>query len=119
MMYESIIKGKAPAFKITNRNTDRARKVNLIWLLAHEKSLNFRANNSKGATSNNENTIVIPVNTGAVKTIALIDSGKKTSDVKNNAFAGVGTPIKESVCRVSMLNLANLSAEKTAIISAM
>jgi hypothetical protein len=35
------------------------------------------------------------------------------------AFAGVGNPIKEDVCRVSILNLANLNAEKTGIRKAM
>ena len=50
--------------------------------------------------------MVIPVNTGVVKMMALIDSGKKTKEVRNNALAGVGTPINESVCRVSTLNLA-------------
>lgn len=31
------------------------------------------------------------------------------------AFAGVGTPMKEVVCRVSRLNLANRKAEKAAM----
>lgn len=33
----------------------------------------------------------------------------------NMAFAGVGSPINEVVCWVSILKIANLSAEKTAI----
>ena len=110
--------GNAPAFNRIIRNTDRARKVSLSLLLTHEKSLNFNAKSSKGATSSKENTIVIPVSTGVVKMIVLTDSGKKTNEVRNNAFAGVGTPINESVCRVSILNLASRKAEKTAIISA-
>lgn len=118
-MYESIIIGNAPALKNTNSNTERARKVNLIWLCVHEKSLNFKANNSNGATNKNEKIIVMPVNTGVVKMMALIDSGKKTKEVRNSALAGVGTPINESVCLVSTLNLAKRIAEKIAIIKAM
>ena len=37
---------------------------------------------------------------------------------QNNAFAGVGRPINEVVCRVSILNLPNRSAENTAIMNA-
>jgi len=118
-IYESIIAGNAPAFKNINSITDTARKLNLILLFFHEKSLNFKANSSNGATSSNENTTVIPVNTGAVKIIALIDSGKKTNEVRNRALAGVGTPIKVSACRVSTLNFARRNDEKTAIIKAM
>lgn len=96
-MYESIIKGKAPALNSINSNTDKARKVNRILLLLHEKSLNFKAKSSKGATNSNENMIVIAINTGVVNTMDLIGSGKNTKAVINNVFAGVGTPIKVSV----------------------
>ena len=34
------------------------------------------------------------------------------------ATAGVGTPIKDDVCRVSLLNIANRTAEKIVIIKA-
>lgn len=34
-------------------------------------------------------------------------------DAINNALAGVGNPIKDVACLSSMLNLANLNAEKT------
>ena len=33
-------------------------------------------------------------------------------DPQNKAFAGVGIPMKEQVCLVSMLNFASLRAEK-------
>ena len=36
-----------------------------------------------------------------------------------NAFAGVGKPIKFSLCLISTLNLASLNPENTAIISGM
>ena len=32
----------------------------------------------------------------------------KGIEIKNNALAGVGRPIKESVCLLSILNFANL-----------
>ncbi len=109
--------GKAPAFNANNRNTDTARKVNLNLLFAQEKFLNFSEKSSMGDTINNEKITVIPVRTGVVNTIDRTESGKKTSEVMNMAFAGVGTPINKSVCRASTLNLANRNAEKTAIIS--
>lgn len=37
--------------------------------------------------------------------------------MKNNVFAGVASPMKFSVCLVSMLNLANLNAEKMVTIN--
>ena len=40
-------------------------------------------------------------------------------EATNIAFAGVGIPIKEDVCRESILNFANRKAEKTGIRNAM
>ena len=40
------------------------------------------------------------------------------NEAQNNAFAGVGSPIKEVVWRSSKLNLANRNAEKAAITNA-
>lgn len=45
----------------------------------------------------------------------LLFSSMNGKDAINMAFAGVGKPIKFSDCRVSILNLASLNAEKTAI----
>ena len=42
-------------------------------------------------------------------------TSNKTKDAKNNAFAGVGRPIKPEFCLSSTLNLARRSAEKTGI----
>ncbi len=41
-------------------------------------------------------------------------NGQKTKPETKKAAAGVGMPINPFVCLVSILNLANLSAEKTA-----
>ena len=40
---------------------------------------------------------------------------KNGMTAKNNVIAGVGSPIKESVCLVSRLNLANLNNANTGI----
>ena len=42
-----------------------------------------------------------------------------SSDPQNNAFAGVGKPINESLCRLYMLNFAKRNAEKAAMRKAM
>lgn len=49
---------------------------------------------------------------GVKKLYVCVINGK---DAINMALAGVGTPIKDSDCRVSILNLANRMAEKTGI----
>ena len=41
-----------------------------------------------------------------------------TKEPQNKALAGVGRPIKEWLCRVSILNLPNRKAEKAAMIKA-
>lgn len=40
------------------------------------------------------------------------------NEPQKRALAGVGKPMKEVVCRVSRLNLANLRAEKAAMTKA-
>ncbi len=55
-----------------------------------------------------------------VTTKAMLPASRAIKDKEhiNKAFAGVGNPINESVCLVSILNFANLSAENTAIMNA-
>ena len=72
------------------------RKVNLTSLPDHLKFLNLSASNFMGATISSEKIIVMATNTGPVKIMVRIDSGRKLSEVMSNAFAGVGIPINES-----------------------
>lgn len=78
----------------------------------------------KGATIIYENIPISVISIGVLLVIYVMPRvmavvcGKKWSakgmDTKNNAFAGVGRPINEEVCLVSILKFASLSAEKTA-----
>jgi hypothetical protein len=112
-MYNSIMSGMAPACHPASNNTATRIKVNLILLSVHEKFLNFKANNSIGATSRKETMMVIHIRTPGWETHVANGSGSNHSPVINRALAGVGNPIKVSLCLSSVLNLARRMAEKT------
>ena len=114
-MYKSIIKGSAANFNVTRSSPDITRKVNLILLSCHEKLLNFNAKSSNLDTSSREKTIVITESTTGLYTRSRIGEFRKGSAVMKIAFAGVGSPLKESDCVSSRLKIANLNAEQTAI----
>ena len=117
-MYKIIIRGMAAKLYNARSNTDNARKVNRILLDAHVKSLNFSAKSSIRDTNNSEDKIVIIIRDTGVKRNEAAEKDMKGSPVINNALAGVGRPLNECVCVSSMLNLASLSAENTAISNA-
>lgn len=81
--------------------------------------LNFSAINGSSATSKNENNNVKPINILGLEIIEfaklLFSPNVQISgiEIKNKVLAGVGSPIKVSDCRVSILNLANRIPEKT------
>lgn len=107
--------GKAPVLKIPTSAALMMRKRNRILLSTQEKFLNFNANRLIGDTSSSEKIIVILTNPKEVKTGTRTCSGKNINAVRKIAFAGVGSPMNESLCRVSTLNLANRKEENTAI----
>ena len=93
-------------------------KLKLVLLSFHEKFLNFSANKGSSATNRKERIIDsaaknqwLPTNERS-KRLFVIIRGK---ELIKRALAGVGRPINELVCLVSMLNFASRSAEKTAI----
>lgn len=109
-----MAKGNPASLKMAINNTDNKRKVNLILFPSHLKSLNFNANKGKGETISQENKNVI-----AIRTIPLThptgnNPAREGIPQMNSEWAGVGTPIKESLWRVSTLNFANRRAAKTA-----
>lgn len=78
--------------------------------------LNFKAIKGISATSRNEKVIVRPISTEVSVSMSLIHSlvGKILTNgivMKNRVFAGVGKPMNLSVCLVSILNFASLTAE--------
>ena len=81
-----------------------------ISLLLKVNFLTFNENNGISAFSKKALTAVRITSPYSLKSTAFRKlSGKKTKGklVIKSAFAGVGNPIKELVCRVSMLNFAN------------
>ena len=111
----------AAILNVTIRTMERKIKRNRILLSAHEKFLNFKANNLISATNKNEKISAMIRST----TPLLTNSETKVSPditkgnaLMNSALAGVGSPINESVWRSSILNFASLSAENAAIVKA-
>lgn len=84
--------------------------------------LNFNAIKGISATNKKENIIVNPMRRGKllIKTFAVSLSSPKIQIkgivMKKSVFAGVGKPMKEFDCLVSILNLARRKAEKTVTI---
>lgn len=77
--------------------------------------LNFRANMGISATSIQE-LKRIPSNSNGMNHEYCSNSGPKPtiSEPQKRALAGVGSPMNDVVCRVSMLKLARRRAEKAA-----
>ena len=87
-----------------------------------ERSLNFIENKGMGDTRRYDRTKIKNINIpGLANNLAMMGmpSGElyniRGIDPINMAFAGVGNPIKLSVCLVSILNFASRNAENTGI----
>jgi hypothetical protein len=94
-------------------------KLNLTSFPFHPKDLNFSANRGNSATKSQELIIGKAIIKYLELKIVSAQSGPlcktKGIEIIKRAFAGVGTPIKESVCLVSRLNLASRTAENIGI----
>ena len=136
-----MINGIPSCLNIINNTRQSARKMKRILLSVQVKFLNLRANKGSSATRRKDITRVRPrrnhrfkkrPESNDHKVNPLIDNESLTvvleysftpmckSSTKGNEhikiqLAGVGTPIKESDCRVSILNLARRIAEKIVI----
>ncbi len=108
------MKGIELARKTTIAIAVISKKMNRSWLSRQVKFLNLSANKGKGDTNKSENTTVIPIRKNEFKSHRLNGAGRNTSAVINKALAGVGTPMNESCCFSSMLNLAKRKAENAA-----
>jgi len=96
-----MAKGKPAALKMAMSNTAASKKVNRLWLPTQAKFLNFNANKGSDETMSPENKIVIDDNTAEPSHSGARGSGKtvKRDGIPqiNSAWAGVGTPINESL----------------------
>lgn len=115
--YNNIIRGTDKYRKKIKSRRDAIKKTYLILLSPHLKVLNFNDIKGISAISSHENrkmkgirnpawVIILVKNTISIPNKLfswLIING---NEAINNALAGVGNPMKESVCRVSKLNFA-------------
>ena len=84
-----------------------------------EVRLNFNENIGISDTNSHEDTHTIASNAnGCTPPPVKAACAPTASDAQNSACAGTGIPIKEVVCRSSILNLASRNAEKTGITNA-
>ncbi len=109
-----MARGKPAALKMAINNTATNRKVNLNLFSLHAKLLNFNANRGMGETISQENNKVMTTNVAGPNQATGVMAIRDGIPQINKACAGVGTPMKESLWRVSILNFANRMAEKTA-----
>lgn|SRR5690554_4157473 len=117
-----ITKGTPKILKTANKTTVSSKKkicslylAKLKFFIFKEKSGNsaFRIYALSTEIPNNTQTLVNAV-TANSKSAACTTSGKLKI---KSALAGVGNPIKESVCRVSILNLAKRIHEPKVMIN--
>ena len=97
--------------------------INLNLLSVNFKLLNFKAKRGISETKASDSKMLSPIKTSGISIISAIKlSAWKVlisgNDIKNKQFAGVGNPIKLSLCLSSTLNFANLYAEKAGMVSA-
>jgi len=113
-MYNIITIGMADVCSIPNSNTLIARKVNLSALSFQLKFLNLSASNSRRDTSSKDEAIHSATKGRGRAIHEMMLSGKSGRAVMNKALAGVGRPLKESDCEMSVLKTASRIAENAA-----
>ena len=113
-----MIKEKADLPKKNNWMTASKRKIYLGRLGFNANDLNLRENMGISEMRRKQNVKI----RGSKKSGCVIKRltwgiwrGTNTREVKKMALAGVGRPMKDSLWRTSMLNLAKRKAEKMAI----
>ena len=115
-MYHKMIMANPLTPKIANSGIHTSKKMKLTLLSFHEKFLNLSENMGTSEISSHEER----------HTNIKRYSGWKDSPVtkecipepiapQNKALAGTGRPMNDEVCRVSLLNLASLKPENTAM----
>src|SRR5690606_34064646 len=108
-----------PAIPIVKRQISEMNRVRYLYLLSlKENFLNFKAIKGNSAVNNKAKSKVKPIRNGPllIKFPAHSNSSAIKGSVEiNSPLAGVGTPIKRSLCRVSILNLAKRMADWVAI----
>lgn len=130
IMYKIKINGMAMKLKVAMSKREKPNSIKRKTFPFHEKFLNFRENKGSSAISKNERTmeeirtknsswnklpIKVPISVGLV----LFCFSIRGMLSQKRALAGVGNPMKESVCLSSRLNFANRYAENTAITKGM
>ena len=115
MTYQDII---ATAETSPNDSMGSATAKNMYRLLfaRHSNRLNFIENIGISQISKNDDKIISAnIKNHPAANVAIQSPAPAISDAQKRALAGVGNPMNDVVCRLSILNLASLKAEKTAI----
>ena len=118
-----MIVGIATKFSSEINTKDTPKKLILSLLSLQLRFLNFKENKGISAINNTDITTVARIKSSGIaiqvlRELPAWNSVIKGKERKNKVFAGVGKPIKLSVCLSSTLNFANRYAEKAGIISA-
>ena len=112
MIYQRMMPAKQLSANMKHGKQPR-RNIYFTLLSLQLKFLNLSANRGNSDTRRKQN---ISMNRKRNMALNLPLTRKACCPTirlpQNKAFAGVGKPIKEDVCLVSMLNLANRKAEK-------
>lgn len=129
-MYKKMITGIPANFNVASKITDDAIITYRISFPLKPKVLNLRENKGNSATNKNDIRQQKPMNNHGFKKSDFAkkeilcgvipennESAIRGIEEINIALAGVGSPIKDSVWRGSLLNFARRKAEKTGISS--
>jgi hypothetical protein len=118
-MYTKITTANPAHCRITKITAENAIKTYLILLFFQSNDLNLSEKRGNSDTSKYENMTV----TANRKKRLFVRKFQSLNEMNANeqmkiALAGVGSPINESLCRVSILNFASRNAENTAMMYA-
>ena len=118
-IYHAIITEIPEIPKISNMGRHETRNTYLILFSCHPQCLNFKANIGISATRSQ-----LLINTRTMSSRITCDCATSISSLptmsaaQKRAFAGVGNPMNDVVCRSSRLNFASRIAENAAITNA-
>ena len=116
--YKMMIKGIPTNCKVISNRMLNPKNTNFVRFPTQPKCLNFKANKGISEISKTLKTIEIILKMQGLKLNPILPYLKiKGIEQIKIALAGVGTPIKEVVCLVSLLNLARRIAEKTGMMN--
>lgn len=114
-MYHTIIAANPLVRRTRSNGMHNSKKQKLTLLSFQLRLLNFRENMGISDTNNQENKPTATNKNSGWQAEVIQVCNPTATEPQNIALAGTGSPMKEVVWRVSLLNFANRSAENTEI----